>query len=362
MIRVLHLSQQHADFETERSSSSLARGAGEGFAITRNTIGRGGTWRDVATAAAMLRRGREVPFDIVHAWGGAALTAAALGTKAPVLFSPAAETHPRTVRWLRAVMSHRQVQVACPTSTLRRAMVQRGVPIERCHLIRPGVEFARVKRRRDPQLRAQLGLGEDDFVFLAAGESTRAASHVEAVWAASILYCAYAKYKIVIWGRGPARPSVIHFANRTMPESARIAEDRLGRAVEFEELIPAADMVMVSARRAVATLPIAIAMASAMPIVSTVTPTVAELLEDRHTALMTSGTPRQIARRALDLIEDSAAQWSLADMARTEAYEYFSFTRFVNQFRGVYRQMAAGERIEVHEASPGAGLRFHGRV
>jgi hypothetical protein len=75
---------------------------------------------------------------------------------------------------------------------------------------------------------------------------------------------------------------------------------------------------------------------------------------------MTAGPPRQIARRALDLIEDSHLQWSLADMARTEAYEYFSFTRFVNQFRAVYRQMVEGGKVEVPQDAPGAGLRFHG--
>ena len=68
------------------------------------------------------------------------------------------------------------------------------------------------------------------------------------------------------------------------------------------------------------------------------------------------------ARRVLDLLEDSSVQWSIADMARTEAYEYFSFTRFVNQFRTLYRQLAKGEKVEVPEQGPGAGLRFHGRA
>src|SRR5438477_12199828 len=114
MVRVLHLLDHRADFETSRSSQSLPRAAGEGFAITTKTIGRGGTWRDVATAAARLRRSDEQPFDIVHAWGGAALTVAALGTRSPILFSPSPETHPRTVRWLRAILAHRKVEVICP--------------------------------------------------------------------------------------------------------------------------------------------------------------------------------------------------------------------------------------------------------
>ena len=102
-------------------------------------------------------------------------------------------------------------------------------------------------------------------------------------------------------------------------------------------------------------------MAAALPIVATVTPTVAELLEDRHTALMTApGNPRLFARRVLDLIEDPSAQWTLADMARTEAYEYFSFTRFVNQVRSVYRQVVDSDRVDVQQPAPGAGTRFHG--
>ena len=100
-----------------------------------------------------------------------------------------------------------------------------------------------------------------------------------------------------------------------------------------------------------------------MPIVSVAQKPVCELLEDRHTALMVAkGKPREMARRMLDLAEDSTLQWSIADMARTEAYEFFAFTRFMNQFRNVFRQIAGGEKVQVPEEAPGAGLRFHGRV
>jgi glycosyltransferase involved in cell wall biosynthesis len=362
MIRILHLLAHDAEFEAERGAESVGRAVGEGFQVTHRTIGHGGDWRDPATAAATLRRARE-QFDVVHAWGGRALTVAALGgaAKSAIVFSPASETRPRTIQWLRAVMSYRRVEVICPTSTMHRKLVERGVAFERCHLIRPGVEFNRVKRRRDPALRERLGLSESDHVLLAAGESTRAAAHRDATWAATILHVADPKYKLLAWGRGPSVVTLEHFGTNVMPDALRIAEQRLGRRVEFEELLPAADTIVVTARGAVATLPIAICMAAALPIVATVTPTVAELLEDRHTALMTApGNPRLFARRVLDLIEDPSAQWTLADMARTEAYEYFSFTRFVNQVRSVYRQVVDSDRVDVQQPAPGAGTRFHG--
>jgi glycosyltransferase involved in cell wall biosynthesis len=81
-------------------------------------------------------------------------------------------------------------------------------------------------------------------------------------------------------------------------------------------------------------------MAAALPIVATVTYTNAELLEDRHTALMCpANKPRLLARRLLDLQEDQQVQWAICDQARTEAYEYFPLTRFLNEYREMYRKM-----------------------
>jgi glycosyltransferase involved in cell wall biosynthesis len=126
--------------------------------------------------------------------------------------------------------------------------------------------------------------------------------------------------------------------------------------------LPAADVVIAAAERPVATLPIAIAMAAALPIVGVASAVLSELLEDRHTALLAKpGSVKLLARRVLDLEEDAGLQWSIADMARTEAYEYFALTRFVNQYREIYRQVAEGRRVELPQQAAGAGLRFHGR-
>ncbi len=363
MIRVLHLLDHLAEFEAERGSESLARAIGEGFVIERRTIGFGGDYRDIPTAAAAIRRSNE-QFDLVHAWGGAALTVAAFATRGRIIFSLSPESHWKTIRWLRAVMTYRRVEVVSSTATLRKRLVQRGIALDRTHLIRPGVEFGRVKRRRDPELRARLGLTETDRVMLVAGESTRAAAHFDAMWAAGILHLTGEQYKLLLWGRGPMAKSVARFADNLGQRVAlRVAEQQLGTRVEFEDLLPATDIVINTSRGPVSTLPICIAMAAGLPIVSTVTYTASELLEDRHTALLApSAKPRQFARRVLDLEEDPGVQWSIADMARTEAYEFFAFTRFLNQFRSVYRQTLEQEKVELALPSAGAGLRFHGRA
>ena len=361
-MRVLHLLSRCADFETRRTSAALTDGLGAGFEIATATIGTGGTYRSVAHAAATLRR-RAEELDFVHAFGISALSAAAMGTRSPIVWSPGLPLRRSHVRWLRAVMGYRNVQVISPAATQRRVLVEHGVPLNNVHLIRPGVDFSRIRRRRDPGLRAALGFSEHDRVIHAAGESTRAASHADAAWSAGILHVADPRYKLLLWGEGPRAASVARLAQRwRLPQLIAVATQRIGR-VEYDALIAAADVVLVTARGAVATLPIAISMGAGLPIVSTVTYTASELLEDHHTALMAPAhKPRMLARRVLDLEDEPGLQWKIADMARTEAYEYFSTTRFLSQYRAAYQQLAAGAAIDLPAPAPGAGLRFHGRA
>jgi glycosyltransferase involved in cell wall biosynthesis len=363
MIRLLHVCPADADYQTSRAVGHLARALGPGFDAGVKTIGRGGDFGNVATAAIRLRR-RAADADLVHAWGIPALSAIAMAPFRHVLFTPTTFPTRRQIGWLRAIMHYRDVHVISPTATLRRRLLERGVPAERTHLIRPGVEFARIKRRRDRQLRAHLGFDDSHHVLLAPGESTRDADHHQSTWAAAILNVLDKRTRLLVWGRGPMAPSVKRFSQKLhQPELVTLAQDRLARPIDFEDLLPASDAVVVSATGPVPVLAICTAMAAGLPIAATVTPTVAELLEDRHTALMTRpGVPRKLAERIMELRRDTRAQWSLSDMARTEAYEYFSLTRFLEQHRTVYRQASAGMRVEVPAQTAGAGLRFHGRA
>jgi glycosyltransferase involved in cell wall biosynthesis len=249
-------------------------------------------------------------------------------------------------------MSYRDVRVACPTATMGRAVIERGVPAERVSVIRPGVDFARVRARRDPALRAALGFDEGHEVMLAIGESTCPAAHHLVTWAGTILNVLDRRTRVLLWGRGPAARSAARLGTKMgHPDLVTSAECRLGRSVELEELTPAADVLVVGATGPVSTLPVAIAMAANLPIVAAVTPTVAELLEDRHTALMTPpGAPKWLAHRARELRADPELRRQLADRARAEAYEFFSQTRFLDDVRAAY----AG--VPQRDAPPGVPL------
>jgi glycosyltransferase involved in cell wall biosynthesis len=361
MLRILHLLSASADYQTETAVAQLTRPDASQIAAEIRTVGRGGDFSTPAGAVITFWR-HGAGADLIHAWGETALFVAAIGGKQRIVYSPTEFPRLQAIRRLRAIMDARDVQVVCPTDTMRRAFVEHGVPIERCHMIRPGVDFARVSGRRDPALRSALGFDDDDLVLLAVGESTRAADHPRTAWAGVVLHVLDQRNRLLLWGRGPLAANASRFVHRLeQPKFCNIATDRLGPAITFEQLLPAVDVALVTASRPVATLPIAACMAAALPIVAVVSSTVSELLEDRHNAMLVStSSPRAIARRVLDLWEDSNLQWKICDMARTEAYEYFSQTRFLQQFRALYRQVESGERAEIPQPPPGAGVRFHG--
>jgi glycosyltransferase involved in cell wall biosynthesis len=361
MVRVLHLLPAAADYQTEMAVAQLSRDGASAIASEIRTIGAGGDHASAIACIIALRR-HGASAELIHAWGEPALFAAAVGGNQRIIYSPTEFPRRTAVRWLRSIMDYRQVQVICPTDTMRRAFVEHGVPIERCHLIRPGVDFSRVNRRRDPALRAALGFAEADFVMLALGESTRAAEHSRTAWAAVLLHVLDPRNRLLLWGKGELAAREARFIQCLgQPNLCGIATERLSSAITFEQLLPATDLAIVTASRPVSTLPIAVCMAAALPIVAVVSSTASELLEDRHNAMLVgTNSPRAIAQRVLDIRDDPHLRWAICDMARTEAYEYFSQTRFVQQIREVYHQLDTGERVQLSPAAPGAGARFHG--
>jgi glycosyltransferase involved in cell wall biosynthesis len=362
MIRIAHLIGRDACFEQRRGVDALVRGLGEGFESEVVRIGQGEKCRSWLAAMRHLRR-RAGHIDLIHAWDGVGL-AAGVGAGVPMVVGLAAPPGRGLSGWLRAVMANRPVQIVTATATTRRICVERGMALERCHLIRPAVDFGKIASRRDAGLRRELGFTDEDYVILAAGESTRPANHELAVWTSGILNVLDRSYKLLAWGRGGHSGKLVRFAKSLKQgEMIRLAEPTLGRAVDFEELPAAADLLLVTSNGAQPTLPLAMGMAAGLPIVSTVTYTNGELLEDHHNALMApKTTARMLAQRVMALRYDSGLQWELSDRARVEAFEYFSTSRFLEQYRTLYRQINEGTEVQIPQSAPGAGLRFHGRA
>jgi glycosyltransferase involved in cell wall biosynthesis len=291
------------------------------------------------TAAVGSVRRERGNYDLVHAYGLRSLTAAALGASGRIIFTPDDEVRRSGLRWLRAVLHYRDVRVVFPSDTMQRWYVERGVSVARSQLIRPGVDFARINKRRDTALRQRLGFCESDRVMLLVGRSTRTSGHEAALWAAAILGVLDPKFRVLAWGNGPRTSSLVHFArSQKQPKLFTIAPPEMS----FESLFSVADLMLATPTQPLWIWPLAAAMASGLPIVGVASRAASELLEDRHTALLArTGKPKDLARRILDLEEDPALATRLGEQARTEAYEYFSMTRFVQEHKALYEHAAA---------------------
>ncbi|MBC8107761.1 MAG: hypothetical protein H7Z14_14305 [Anaerolineae bacterium] len=363
MIRILHLHDRPADYQTGASIDALRADASGQFTSEIRAIGRGSDHSTALAAVLAMRRSNQPRSDMTHAWGPKALRVAVFGGCERIIYSPSHDPHHREIGWLRSIMNYRDVNVVCPTDTVRRRLVEHGVPIGRTHLIRPAVAFGKVRRRRNDALRAELGIKPDDRVTLAPGESTRPADHEMSVFAVTLLTVLDPRNKLLVWGRGPHSAALRRFAKKLDRPTLIDATHTLRRPIDFPDLLSVADDVLITATGSIATLPACYCMAAGLPIVTLVSETIAELLEDRHTALMVGKrSPRLLAQRLLDVRADANLQWAISDMARTEAYEFFSMSRFLDQHRAMYQQVAEGKSVEVVQKAPGAGLRFHGRV
>jgi len=345
MPRLLLLHDHAPTLQTQRAVSALASRPAPGLEVTLRTLGAGGDDLNPLSAAWRLR-GLAREYDLIHVFGHRPFAPAAFAPFRTILYTPTQTPARPHLRFLLAVAQYRDLHVICPTVTLHRRCVTAGLDPDRCHLIRPGVDFSRIHSPRDharrSPLRAALGFDDSHHVLLLPGESTNNAGHDQAAWAAGILKFLDDRVRLLFWGRGPRAKPLAQLAHQTnQRELITSAEQRLGRRIDFEELLPAADTALVTAIGPVDTLPIAQCMAAALPMVATVTPTVAELLEDRHSAMMCApGIPRLVARRIVELRADRSLRQKLIDTARTEAYEFFPQTRFVKEHQALYERVA----------------------
>lgn len=352
MLGILHLYPAHCDFQTQRSVELLSKKQIDDASMTARSIGPGGDFTNVTQAIIALRSSCRPHARIAHAWGPAELIAAAASGFPRIIFSPQAPVSRSWLPWINFVLRCRRVEIVCPTAVLRNVFVEHGAPANRCHVIFPGVDFDRL-RRPDARLRADLGLADSDLVLLAPGESAREAAHRQSIWSTAILNFLDARYRLLIWGRGTCAESLNQFIRFVRRENLLVqAEKRLGTAVDFEQIIPAADAAIVSARAFAPTLPIFICMAAGLPIVAVKTAASAEFLKDNVTALMEpSANPRRLAQRVLDLQQDGALRSRIIRAARTAAQERLSAAQFIANWQDVYRRLVgSGDSCSIARA------------
>ncbi|MCC6239960.1 MAG: glycosyltransferase family 4 protein [Phycisphaerales bacterium] len=345
-ICILHSTS--APFETRYCAGALSRSARDDLPVSLYTMGAGGHWRSIPAAVRALRHS---PPRLVHAWGLRSLVVAILSHCPAIVFAPSTDQPAllrRSAKILRAISERLDIQIVCPTTTLQQFLIQHGIGQQRCHLIRPGVDRSDpAPRQRNSLLRQRLGIKADEIVILAGGESTRQAAHELGAQAVAILRVSNPRYRLLIWGRGEQASKIVRAGQQfdAIPYVIN-AEQTLGQSIDFHELLPVADLALMTGSGVVPTVPIAMCMAGGLPIIATATTAHRELFEDRQTALLIDRPhARDLARQLLLLCDDPNLQQHLATRAQAQAKQLFSPGRFIERHHSLYQQIIAGGTI-----------------
>jgi glycosyltransferase involved in cell wall biosynthesis len=331
MANVLHLLDADADFQSQRLAAALTHNS----PATCATVGPGRKYRDVWNAARWLKR--RPPVDLLHAWGTRPLIAAAMADIAPIIFTPPSPLDDRGLQWLKRISKRRDVQVICDSMAARTSLCLRGVSLDKCATISPGVD-ARPRTPRD-ESRRKLGMAENDFVILAPGESTRGAGHRLSLWTAAILYELSNDWKLLLWGRGTHAVELDRMAEQL--DCLPLLQFRPDE--EFEDLLSAADAALITADADAASLPLALCMAAGLPIVATPL----DPLTDRQNALVAADrSSRTLAQDLLELRSNPELRKSLAESARRDAQAIFDVDNFRRAHADLYNRKRRGLRTE----------------
>ena len=274
--------------------------------------------------------------DIIHAFGSAALAMAVVAASRSIVYTPTRWPNAAAIAWLRAAMAYRRIHVICESDTLRRAYVTRGIPADRCTIIRPGVSMGGASSARDESLRSALGFTAENRVILAPLPVGMGGDHGLAIWAVSVLNVVDARYRVLVINfEDGARAA--RLLSRLMDARVLVIANRHLPDVKLADLYAAADAVLLTPSQRGRSIDVVSAMARMRPIFSTVTPVVCEFLEDRHTALLArNATPRMVARRIMDGFEDPALLHSISDRARAEVYEHFTISKMLDAIDAIY--------------------------
>ncbi len=297
------------------------------------------------TAAPALRKlVEERGVRIVHAWGTQAAVAsvAALPKGCALVierFDPFLT--PTEAKTLRAIASHRHTAIACSAATVSRRLIERGVPEPVCVVIRPGVDFKRINAvKRGGAVRRGLGIAPDDHLTVTAHPIGGRSGHRYVVCGGYIQGYVNPKRRMALYGDGPEYRQLHRLAQMLPSRDSLLWADS---NVRYEELVAAADALVITPLDDASTTPIAWAMAASVPVVGTAVYAVAELIGHKHNGyLILPKREQAMSTRIAAALTHAGEMTKEREVARGQAFEVFSVRRFADQHMQLYENLAAG--------------------
>ncbi len=343
-----------------------------------------------ASAGTALRRYlREAgPFDLIHCWSASMLTLATVAAPASkrcatVLAAPASASE---AHWVRMVVETSGATLLAASNTIRRAWATAGVPIASTHVLRPGLNFARLREVKREAVRESLEVGPATSLVALVGEP---ASRVDAGRFGSVLAMVRAmgvdvagvvatgarrrrigramlagvgaEESLIVdermeapWSILPGCDAAVILGDDTK-EEAGVASGRLWERIRSRS-VPAAHA---PPRAMPGLLSLHWAAAAGLVIVGEASYAVSEIIESSHSGLLVKpGDATGLARRLAEGVQGGHSMWTLRENVRSEAFSYFACSRMAGDLATVYEQIVSGATVEVPPLPVTGGVRF----
>ncbi|HCA27483.1 MAG TPA: hypothetical protein DEP05_07585 [Betaproteobacteria bacterium] len=219
--------------------------------------------------------------------------------------------------------------VTCGESMRRMLISQCGFPPAQLASIPTGVDFSRFRPTKNrSRVRAEIGVGDDDYLILMVGVIRGVKRHAVALEAFRRL-AADADMTLALAGDGPMRPDMERLA-----QSLGIADHVrfLGQREDVPDLITAADLLLLTSRSEGVPQAVTQALGLGTPVVSTDVGGVPELIRHEQTGLLVPAEdPPAVAEGISRPASDPAPGRRLATQGKTHVMAGFSLAAMLDK-------------------------------
>ncbi|MCG3136676.1 MAG: D-inositol-3-phosphate glycosyltransferase [Phycisphaerae bacterium] len=297
-------------------------------------------------AAAMRKQSASSAVQMIHAWGIAAgyqaLRADWTMPVAVTVYQVGSDTAAR--RQLALLRDAPQVQFLALTKLIRRRLLEAGVQPERVAVIYPGYHFGELQptRMANEQL-SEAGRDSRTIKLLLPSLPLSTAEIQAVVWMVAIAKRYEQRLQLFWRGRSGDVHIIRQYAQRlpiapflNIPPAT--TSDRV--------LLTAVDLVLWPTARDISTTLLTAAMAANVPVLAIAGYSATEFIaEGVNGFLVKNDQPFPWVEKLLSVLADRVRMRQMADVARGQAYENFSRSRYLDQTLLAYRTLLDGRHI-----------------
>jgi len=265
--------------------------------------------------AATLKGNRP---EIVHTFHGHLLSG---------YFSP---TKTRAVVMVEKALARRTHSLVAVGERVRDDLLSAGIGrVDQYSVIPPGVALSTLPPLHSA--RRQLDIAPESFVVGFLGRLTGIKRPDRLVDVARLLKEGYPNLVFLVAGDGSEAPMLQQAAS-----NERLPIKLLGWRSDIETVLAACDAMILTSDNEGTPLSLIQAGLAGLPVVSTRVGSVAEIVRDGHTGLLTDRDPEQLARALGVLVDDAALRSDLGNEARTWTSENYGVKRLAEDHARLY--------------------------